>query len=533
MDIGFTAWAALAALYALTVALGVRRLRALRADATRAQAALTTQRDAHTDTADAATQQAAEITTLRDTVRALEAACDDAQRAAADTVARYIQCQDDLISAQRAAQTAYIEAADAARLHEDRQAALHKRVRALEAQVTQLTDALASAQRAAQAANAPTPDAARLQTHREAALNQRVRALEDALQEAHNRAAQAEAHEGSAAQLQQHIHDLKAKLQALRERERAILKVMQEEVAALNETASRAYARGLVEGVCIDGVISPTEKARVDQWFANNGFPAEWAQRLFQEVQEQYDAQWLASDDPAPPSSDAPAVVSDPAPADKTARLRDLIAATAADGLISYEELRMLQRWAEENGVSAQALRGLLLDAKRAHPGALLIQSSPRALSSKEKGDAFEQYVVSRFRGKHFKLLDWRGDKVTAEGKFALASMLPDLELALCLGNEQHRFAVECKWRSNIGPEGEVTWCREEQLARYRAFEARRGEPVFLVLGLGGMPQEPHGVFAIPLRDLSSPTIGREQLGRYRHDPAKPFYYSPEQRALR
>jgi hypothetical protein len=615
MDAGSIAWSVLATLYVFTLALGGRRLLTLRADAARAQASLTAQRDAHTDTAPT---QTAAVSTLRDTLRALEAERDAAQlahkraqqqtadaaadrqrltslsatlsaaltdaqrsltaeRARAENLSQHeaalhqrvreledatgtlaadkealsqkvTHLQHALANVQRAAQAAdKAQTTESARLQQHREVALNQRVRELEdatgtlaadkqalsQEVTHLQHALANVQRATQAtAQAQETDSARLQQHREVALNQRVRELEDALQEAHNRAAIAEAHQGSPTQLQQHIQDLKAKVQTLRERERAILKVMQDEVAALNETASRAYARGLVEGVCIDGVISPTEKTRVDQWFTHNGFPAEWAQRLFQEVQEQYDAQWLASDDPTPADLTSPSP-SAPVSAEKLQRLRDLIAATAADGVISYEELRMLRRWADENAIPSDNIKALLLDAKRAHPGELLIQNHPSALSPKEKGDAFEQYIVGRFSSPVFHLIEWRGDKVTAEGKFARASMLPDLEFDLRLANQSHRFAVECKWRSNLGPDGELTWCRPEQLTRYQAFEAQRGVPVFVVIGLGGMPQEPHGVFAIPLRDLSSPSLSRPALSRYRHDPAKPFFYDAQQRLLR
>jgi predicted nucleic acid-binding Zn-ribbon protein len=546
MNAGMIAWAALATLYALTLALGRRRLLSLRADVTRAQAALTAQRDAHTDTAPA---QTAEVATLRDTLRALEAERDAAthaqkrvQRQATDTAAQYIQRQDTLThlhataDADRQRLTALSDTlSQRVRELEDAASQLESDKAALSQKVTHLQYALANVQRATQTADkAQATESARLQQHREAALNKRVRELEAALQEARNREAIAAAHQGSSAQLQQHIQDLKAKLQTLRERERSILKVMQDEVAALNQTASRAYARGLVEGVCIDGVISPTEKVRVDQWFTHNGFPAAWAQRLFLEVQAQYDAQWLASDGPdlAPADLTSPSP-SAPVTAEKLQRLRDLIAATAADGVISYEELRMLRRWADENAIPPDNIKALLLDAKRAHPGELLIQSHPSALSHKEKGDAFEQYVVGRFSSPVFHLIEWRGDKVTAEGKFARASMLPDLELELRLRDQRHRFAVECKWRSNLGPDGELAWCRPEQLTRYQAFETQRGVPVFVVIGLGGMPQEPHSVFAIPLRDLSSPSIPRPALSRYRHDPAKPFFYDRDTCTLR
>ena len=88
---------------------------------------------------------------------------------------------------------------------------------------------------------------------------------------------------------------------------------------------------------------------------------------------------------------------------------------------------------------------------------------------NREKGVAFEEYIVSRFSKKYFALKEWRGDK-SSNGVYAESNTYPDMEYTFTLHGETYNFAVECKWRARYNKENKVEWSYKEQLARYRQF---------------------------------------------------------------
>lgn len=310
----------------------------------------------------------------------------------------------------------------------------------------------------------------------------------------------------------------------------------------LADMSNRLFARGLIEGVCLDGIISPVEQSRVNQWFLENGLPDAWAQELFSEIQAKYEAQWIADQAPSnlpEPLTETPLPAETPKPTteqqqDFTPQLKSMIQAAAADGVISFEELAVLQRWATDHGLSIKTLKDAVADARREHAGKLVIQNNAQTLSNKEKGDFFERYIVDKFDPKYFKLIEWRSDKMTTSGQFARSAMQPDLEFEFRLRGACTRFAIECKWRHGFVND-EIQWCSSEaQLERYQAFAKTKKISVFVMLGVGGMPQEPQSIFIIPLSKLEGTTVSRDFLIPHRKtDRYKRFYFDPESQTLR
>lgn len=85
--------------------------------------------------------------------------------------------------------------------------------------------------------------------------------------------------------------------------------------------------------------------------------------------------------------------------------------------------------------------------------------------SPKEKGDAFEPYVVRNFNLKYFTLQEWRGDKYV-DGVYAVSNHFPDLEIVFTLEsrNIKDTFVIECKWRSGWH-RNTVEWASDFQVA--------------------------------------------------------------------
>ncbi|RYZ26462.1 MAG: hypothetical protein EOO10_15500 [Chitinophagaceae bacterium] len=150
--------------------------------------------------------------------------------------------------------------------------------------------------------------------------------------------------------------------------------------------------------------------------------------------------------------------------------------------------------------------------------------------SAKEKGDAFERYVVSRFSPDYFELLEWRSDKYH-EGIYATSSRLPDLEYQFKTSYYNFRIAAECKWRAEFG-NGRIEWAKNYQLITYRQYEGERRIPVFVIIGIGGEPDHPGAVYVVPLREIRSHVLTEYELKKYYRHKTGNFFLNPEAMVL-
>jgi len=157
-------------------------------------------------------------------------------------------------------------------------------------------------------------------------------------------------------------------------------------------------------------------------------------------------------------------------------------------------------------------------------------------LSSEEKGRKCEEWVVKHFRRDVFEIKEWRGDKFV-DGIHAESSTYPDLEVELHLRDARERFAVECKWRGGweVGAKPFLYWATDQQISNYQGFAQARKLPVFVVLGLGGRPDDPSEVFIVPLDKLRFAAATEEYLTRFRRksSPGQNFFFDPKIRELR
>lgn len=178
---------------------------------------------------------------------------------------------------------------------------------------------------------------------------------------------------------------------------------------------------------------------------------------------------------------------------------------------------------------------GELLDRQRALRQQLhAAQTTPpeRAPTSHDKGAAFEQMVVLAVDWQDLTLEEWRSDKEVA-GISPMTSRYPDLVLTWRgPRGEQERLAIECKWRAQVSARGEVTWCNARQLQTYQRYSREHEQPVFIALGVGGAPGQPHALYLVPLDALPEPTASTRQLAPYLHPLDAPIVYHAAMRRL-
>jgi hypothetical protein len=148
-------------------------------------------------------------------------------------------------------------------------------------------------------------------------------------------------------------------------------------------------------------------------------------------------------------------------------------------------------------------------------------------------GREFEEYIISLFNDRHFKLKKYRKSE-DFNGKYIDDASHPDLEMELVFtGARKYRFAVECKWRREFKTGGYIKWAEDAQICNYRIFQDRTRIPVFIVIGIGGTAKNPEKLFVTPLNNICECNIVHEkELILYNRKPTHRFYYDIEQGKL-
>ena len=134
-------------------------------------------------------------------------------------------------------------------------------------------------------------------------------------------------------------------------------------------------------------------------------------------------------------------------------------------------------------------------------------------ISPRQKGRSFEEFVITRFNNKEYRLIEWRSDKFIHGWGGPVSCQWPDLVMEHI--NSGSRFAIECKFRSRAEG-GSLKWARPEQLDNYRDYETRESVPVFVAIGLGGEAHSPTSLFIVRLERMNNSEISLKQLERFR-----------------
>lgn len=144
-----------------------------------------------------------------------------------------------------------------------------------------------------------------------------------------------------------------------------------------------------------------------------------------------------------------------------------------------------------------------------------------------EKGRLFEEYITTLFNQQSFKRVAWRKSERFIDRVMHPGHSNPDLEFKL-FGKRNYHFAVECKWRQEF-IDNEIQWAEPHQIIIYNSFQREHKIPVFIALGVGGMPQAPEDLYIMPLHMISDTLfVRKEKLIKYTRKPTRKFYFAPQ-----
>lgn len=157
-------------------------------------------------------------------------------------------------------------------------------------------------------------------------------------------------------------------------------------------------------------------------------------------------------------------------------------------------------------------------------------------MTPKEKGDAFENYIIGKFDRKFFKLKDMRSDK-GANGFYPESNKYPDLLLEY--KPTSSLFAVECKWRMNWWEKNDgkenIDWAGgDKKIENYNQYSINNNVPVFVTIGVGGEPNNPSELFVVPLNALKYRYADKNYLSNFvKKEKARNFFFDSNQVTLK
>lgn len=148
------------------------------------------------------------------------------------------------------------------------------------------------------------------------------------------------------------------------------------------------------------------------------------------------------------------------------------------------EDKRLLRMYYEDMGIHA------IHKAIKRPYSTIYIRIKSLTMSDEVlKGREFEDYVLELLDIAHsdrLTLKEWRGDK-SLPGVYPESNSAPDFVFEY----DEKPFAVECKWRSHLPKDIEKELLPAERMASFQQFSAERHMPVYSLLGIGGLPNEP------------------------------------------
>ena len=152
-------------------------------------------------------------------------------------------------------------------------------------------------------------------------------------------------------------------------------------------------------------------------------------------------------------------------------------------------------------------------------------KKTPKEPNNKEKGDAFEDFVIQKLGAiPHFKFTGKNSD-YHKNGISASENQEPDLKFM----HNGNPIALECKWR-NAFVNGKIEWAKDYQVENYQRFEEKQKSLVFIAIGIGGEPAKPKEFYMVPLYRLTRTFAARDYILEYTLNPEKPIQYSADKK---
>jgi hypothetical protein len=117
------------------------------------------------------------------------------------------------------------------------------------------------------------------------------------------------------------------------------------------------------------------------------------------------------------------------------------------------------------------------------------------------KGRLFELFAATIWDGDYrTEIDDWTPDKGFNENIYIKSNGNPDFVVSFM--DSSNVVAVECKFRSRFNKAIFVSFAEEDVINRYKKYEAEKNITVFILLGVGGLAEQPENLYLLTLSEL-------------------------------
>lgn len=166
-----------------------------------------------------------------------------------------------------------------------------------------------------------------------------------------------------------------------------------------------------------------------------------------------------------------------------------------ADGLLSDDEVDVIRDFADFVGLDARKI----IKSMRNHEKQTVrkvVAVSPNVI----KGIEFENHVFDHLkRMSGLNVLSRSADFKLGLGRnMDERSLCPDYCIAQSVGKFKVRYWLECKYRSSF----ETAYLDKEQIDRFSDVETAEGYPVFVIIGVSGMPDNPEEIYLLAIDEI-------------------------------
>jgi hypothetical protein len=151
-------------------------------------------------------------------------------------------------------------------------------------------------------------------------------------------------------------------------------------------------------------------------------------------------------------------------------------------------------------------------------------------------GKRFEDHVENLFPLNNYKLLEKTHSFDTNKERYVESSLNPDFIFQHIPTGD--RFAVECKYRTQLNSKGQLEWSDPDQLKRYQTFQYRRKIPVYVVIGYKKITKKwnkyereydehvERFMYNIPLNEAKYPTLYKSVFSKFERDYNGKFFWN-------
>lgn len=123
---------------------------------------------------------------------------------------------------------------------------------------------------------------------------------------------------------------------------------------------------------------------------------------------------------------------------------------------------------------------------------ALIDEEDPEPLPSNDpykRGKQFEDWALKLFPAESFNIIHKTVGGADLDGRYTEDCIYPDYKFRDKFTGRE--FWVECKYRSHRGEKGNLEWTDQVHLQRYKRIRKETNIPIFILIGIGGFPDDP------------------------------------------